>query len=142
MKLTQVFSAWFQSFHCIQERCCVFCNFFYRPGEMLLRHLDVALDSTDLKSSQTALQSSSSSTPSFTALSSLLLQYPFEKSQDENPRSQQSVNLLYCMLSMITTCFGLRKRPFSGHYHVIQNIKKKVTTRCNGSIESNSKIIG
>jgi hypothetical protein len=47
------------------------------------------------------------------------------KSQDKNPRSQQPVNVLYCVLSMITTCFGLRKRPSSGDYHVIQNIKKK-----------------
>jgi hypothetical protein len=53
------------------------------------------------------------------------------KSQDKNPRSQQSVNMLYCVFSMITTCFGLRKRPFSGVYHVIQNIKKKVAIRCN-----------
>jgi hypothetical protein len=36
------------------------------------------------------------------------------KSQDKNPRLQQSVNMLYCVLSMITTCFGLRKRPSSG----------------------------
>jgi hypothetical protein len=49
------------------------------------------------------------------------------KSQDKNPRSQQSVNILYCVLSKITTCFGLRKRPSSGDYHVIENIKKKVT---------------
>jgi hypothetical protein len=59
------------------------------------------------------------------------------KSQDKNPRSQQSVNMLYCLFSVITTCFALRKRPSSGHYHVIQNIKKKVTIRCNGSVESN-----
>jgi hypothetical protein len=52
----------------------------------------------------------------------------------ENPRSQQSVNVLYCVFSMITTCFGLRTRPSSGDYRVIQNIKKKVTTRCNGSV--------
>jgi hypothetical protein len=64
------------------------------------------------------------------------------KSQDKNPRSQQSVNMLYCVLSMITTCFGLRKRPSSGDYHVIENIKKKVTIRCNGSVEPNSTIIG
>jgi hypothetical protein len=62
--------------------------------------------------------------------------------QDTNPRSQQSVNVLYCVLSMITTCFGLRKRPSSGDYHVIQNIRKKVTIRCNGSVESNRTIIG
>jgi hypothetical protein len=60
------------------------------------------------------------------------------KSQDTNPRSQQSVNMLYFVVSMITTCFGLRKRPSSGDYHVIQNIKKKVTIRCNGAVESNS----
>jgi hypothetical protein len=41
------------------------------------------------------------------------------KSQDKNPRSQQSVNVLYCVLSMITTCFGLRKRPSSGGYRAI-----------------------
>jgi hypothetical protein len=64
------------------------------------------------------------------------------KSQDKNPRLQQSVNVLYCVLSMITTCFGLRRRPSSGDYHVIQNIKKKVTTRCNESVESNGTIIG
>jgi hypothetical protein len=64
------------------------------------------------------------------------------KSQDKNPCSQHSVNVLYCVLSMITTCFGLRKRPSSGDYHVIQNIKKKITIRWNGSVESNSKIIG
>jgi hypothetical protein len=63
------------------------------------------------------------------------------KSQDKNSRSQQSANVLYCMLSMITTCFGLHKRPSSGDYHVIQNIKE-VTIRCNGSVESNSTIIG
>jgi hypothetical protein len=63
------------------------------------------------------------------------------KSQDKNPCSQKSVNVLYCVLSMITTCFGLRKRQSSGDYHVIQNIKKKVTIRCNGSVESNSAII-
>jgi hypothetical protein len=68
--------------------------------------------------------------------------HSYMKSQDKNPRSQQSVNVLYCALSMITTCFGLRKRPSSGDYHVIQNIKKKVTTRRNGSVESNSTIIG
>jgi hypothetical protein len=33
------------------------------------------------------------------------------KSQDKNSRSQQSVNVLYCVLFMITTCFGLRKGP-------------------------------
>jgi hypothetical protein len=43
---------------------------------------------------------------------------------------------------MITTCFGLRKRPSSGDYDVAQNIKKKVTIRCKGSVGSNSKIIG
>jgi hypothetical protein len=58
------------------------------------------------------------------------------KSQDKNPCSQQSVNMLYCVLSVITTCFGLLKRPCSGDYHEIQNIKKKVTVRCNGSVES------
>jgi hypothetical protein len=51
------------------------------------------------------------------------------KSQDKNPRSQQSIKVLYCVLSMITTCFGLHKKPSSGDYHVIQNIKKKVTVR-------------
>jgi hypothetical protein len=64
------------------------------------------------------------------------------KSEDKNPLSQQSVNVLYCVLSMITTCFGLRKRPSLGDYHVVRNIKKKVTFRCNGSVESNSRIIG
>jgi hypothetical protein len=64
------------------------------------------------------------------------------KSQDKNPRSQQSVNMLYFVLSVITTCFGLRKRPSLGDYHAIQIIKKKVTIRCNGSVESNSTIIG
>jgi hypothetical protein len=63
-------------------------------------------------------------------------------SQDKNPRSQQSVNVLYCVLSMIMSCFGLRKRPSSGDYHVIQNVEKKVTISCNGSVESNSTIIG
>jgi hypothetical protein len=64
------------------------------------------------------------------------------KSQDKNPRSQQFVNMLYCVLSMITTCFSLRKKPSSGDYHLIQNIKMKVTIRYNGSVESNSTIIG
>jgi hypothetical protein len=65
-----------------------------------------------------------------------------DKSQDKNPRSQQSVNVLYCVLSMTMTCFGLSKGPSSGNYNVIQNTKKKVTARCNGSVESNSTIIG
>jgi hypothetical protein len=64
-----------------------------------------------------------------------------DKSQDKNPRSQQSVNMLYCVLSMVTKCFGLRKRPYSGDYRIIQNIKKKVTIRRNGSVESNSTIL-
>jgi hypothetical protein len=37
--------------------------------------------------------------------------------------------MLSCVLSMITTCVGHRKRPSSGDYHVIQYIKKKVTIR-------------
>jgi hypothetical protein len=64
------------------------------------------------------------------------------RSQDKNPLSQQSVNMLYCVLFKVTTCFCLRKRPSSGDYHVIQNIKKKVAIRCKGSVESNSMIIG
>jgi hypothetical protein len=42
--------------------------------------------------------------------------------------------------SMIT-CFDLHKRPSSGDFFVTQNIKKRVTICCNGSVESDGKII-
>jgi hypothetical protein len=43
---------------------------------------------------------------------------------------------------MVTTCFGLRKCPSSGDFNVTQNMKEKVSIRCNGSVESNSEKIG
>jgi hypothetical protein len=62
------------------------------------------------------------------------------KSQDKNPRSQQSVNMLYCVLSMITTCFGLRKRPSSGDYHVTQSYYY-CTICLNGSVATSSNFL-
>jgi hypothetical protein len=56
------------------------------------------------------------------------------KSQDKTFVRNNQQNVLYFVLSMITTCFGLRKRPSSGDYHVTQTIKKKVTVRYNGSL--------
>jgi hypothetical protein len=40
-------------------------------------------------------------------------------------RSQQSVNMLYCVLSMIMICFGLRKRPSSSDYRVIHKYQEE-----------------
>jgi hypothetical protein len=64
------------------------------------------------------------------------------KSQDKTLVRNDQYNVLYFVLSMIMTCFGLHKRPSSGDFHITQNIKEKVTVCCNGSVESNSKIRG
>jgi hypothetical protein len=61
-------------------------------------------------------------------------------SQDKTLVCNNKQNVLYFVFSMIT-CFGLHKSPSSGDFLVTQNIKKRVTICCNGSVDSNDKIM-
>jgi hypothetical protein len=54
----------------------------------------------------------------------------------QNPRSQQSVQCALFRVSYDHDMF----RP-SSDFFVTQNIKKRVTICCNGSVDSNGKII-